>query len=87
MELDELASLHRTTWVWTRGRAGRQQQVRRFGAKNAAATQRSSWPDGRPHATLRLNLGLDCVPPKPQAGLFEDLEVGSADSEDDELAV
>lgn len=39
-------------------------------AQNAAANQRSSWADGRPHDTLRLGLGADYVPPKPQADLF-----------------
>lgn len=88
MELDELASLHETTWVWTRGHAGHEDNTRcDWLAQNAAATQRSSWADGRPHATLRLDLGADYVPPKPQAGLFEDVEPGGEDDEDDEEAV
>ena len=81
MELDDLASLHTTTWTWTRGHAGHEDNTRcDWLAQNAAATQRSSWADGRPHATLRLDLGADYVPAKPQAGLFEDAE----DDEDDE---
>jgi hypothetical protein len=56
-------------------------------AQNAAATQRSSWADGRPHATLRLALGADYVPPKPQADIFADVEHGGEDDEDDEEAV
>ncbi len=44
-------------------------------AAERTATQRSSWADGRPHASLRLNLGADYVPPKPHAGVFEDLEI------------
>ena len=83
MELDELASLHKATWVWTRGHAGHVDNTRcDLLAQNAAVTQRSSWPDGRPHATLRLNLGADYVPPKPQAGLFEDLEPAGEDDDD-----
>ncbi len=75
MELDELNALHRTTWLWTKGHAGHEDNTRCDElAENAAATQRSSWPDGRPHGALRLALGADYVPPKPQTGLFEDLE-------------
>jgi len=66
--LDESASLHKTTWVWTRGHASHEDNVRcDWLARNAAATQQSSWADGRPHAPLRLGLGADYVPPKPQA--------------------
>ena len=85
MELDELASQHKTAWVWTRGHAGQEDNTRcDWLAQNAAATQRSSWADGRPHASLRLGLGVDYVPPKPQADLFEDAEPGGEDDEDDE---
>jgi hypothetical protein len=88
MELDELASLHKTTWLWTRGHAGHEDNTRcdRL-AQNAAATQRSSRADGRPHATLRLALGADYVPPKPQANLFADVEHAGQDDEDDEELV
>jgi ribonuclease HI len=87
MELDELASMHKTTWTWTRGHAGHQDNTRcDWLAQNAAATQRSSWADGRQHATLPLNRGADYVPPKPQPGLFEGLESGGEDDEDDEAA-
>jgi hypothetical protein len=42
-------------------------------------------PDGRPHGRLRLDLGRDYVPPKPQAGLFDALDYGddADDAEDD----
>ncbi|MGO4885748.1 MAG: RNase H family protein [Bryobacteraceae bacterium] len=87
MELDELASRHKTTWVWTRGHAGHAYNTRcDWLAQNAAAAQRSSWADGRPHANLRLDLGASYVPPKPQAGLFEDVEPGGEDDGDDEGA-
>jgi hypothetical protein len=70
IELDQLASLHKPTWVWTRGHADHEDDVRcDLLARNAAATQKSSWPDARRHAPLPLNLGADYVPPKPQAGL------------------
>ena len=80
MELDELAAFHRTTWLWTRGHAGHQDNVRcDLLAQQAAHTLTSSWPDNRPHQPLPHGLGPDYVPPKPQAGLFDDL----ADEEDD----
>jgi len=84
IELDELAALHKTTWVWTRGHAGHEDNTRcDWLAQNAAATQRSSWADGRPHAPLRLGLGADYVPPKPQASLFDDVEPAGEDDQDD----
>jgi len=69
IELDELGSLHKPTWKWTRGHADHEDNVRcdRL-ARNAAATQQSCWVDGRRHAPLPLNLGVDYVPPKPKAG-------------------
>ena len=58
--------LHKTTRVWTRGHAGHEDNTRcDWLAQNASATQRNSWADGRPHAPLRLGLGVDYVPPKP----------------------
>lgn len=85
MGLDELAALHSTIWLWTRGHASHEDNTRcDWLAQNAAATQRSCRADGRPHATLRLGLGADYVPLKPQAGLFEDLEIGGEDAEDDD---
>jgi ribonuclease HI len=88
IELDELASLHKTTWAWTRGHAGHEDNTRcDWLAQNAAATQRSSWTDGRPHAPLRLGLGVDYVPSKPQAALFDDAEPDSEDDDDDEDAL
>jgi ribonuclease HI len=68
IELDALASLHKPTWKWTRGHADHEDNVRcdRL-ARNAAATQQSSWAGGRRHAPLPLNLGVDYVPPKPKA--------------------
>ena len=75
LELDEDASLHKPTWRWIRSHADHEDNLRcDWLARNAAATQKSSWPDGRPHAPLRLGLGPDYVPPKPQAGLFGDAE-------------
>jgi hypothetical protein len=85
MELDELASLRQTTWVWTRGHSGHEDNSRcDWLAQTAAAMQRSCWEDGRRHAVLRLGLDADYVPPKPQAGLFEELEPGGEDDDDDE---
>lgn len=87
MELDELASLHKTSWAWTRGHAGHEDNTRcDWLAQNAAATQRSSWADGRPHATPRLALGADYVPPKPQADLFADMGPDGEDDDDAEEA-
>lgn len=83
MELDELAALHRTTWSWTKGHADHDDNNRcDWLAQNAARTQTSSWPDGRPHDPLRLNLGRDYIPPNPQGGLFEGGEF--AGEEDDQ---
>ena len=88
MELDELAAPHKTTWVWTRGHAGHEDNTRcDWLAQNAAATQRSTWEDGRPHAPLRLGLGADYVPPKPQASLFDDVDPAGEDDQDDEEAL
>ena len=88
MELNEDASLHKTTWRWTRSHADNKDNARcDLLARNAAATQKSSWADGRPHAPLRLGLGVDYVPPKPQAGLFDDAEPAAEDDEDDEEAL
>jgi hypothetical protein len=82
--LDEDASLHKTTWVWTRSHAGHEDNVRcDWLARNAAAAQKSSWADGRPHAPLRLRLDTNYMPPKPQAGLFDDAEPATEDDEDD----
>src|SRR5258708_40333991 len=71
----------------SRGHTGHQDNTRcDWLAQNAAATQRSSWADGRPYAPLLLDLGVDYVPPKPQLGLFEDVEPSGEDDEDaDEL--
>lgn len=75
MELDELAGLHQATWLWTKGHAGHIDNSRcDWLAQNAAGTQTSCWPDGRRHAPLRLNLGPGYIPPRPQGGLFDDLE-------------
>jgi ribonuclease HI len=88
MELDELASLHKVNWIWTRGHAGHEDNTRcAWLAQNAAVTQRSSWADGRPHAPLPLNLGADYAPPKPQADLFDEIEHGVKDDADDEETV
>ncbi len=88
MELDGLAALQSVTWVWTKGHAGHEDNNRcDWLAQNAAATQRSSWADGRPHLPMRLNLGADYVPPKPQAGLFDMDEAGAEDDHEEEFPV
>jgi hypothetical protein len=81
MELGKLASLNETTWLWTRAHAGHDDNSRcDWLAQNAAATPRICWADGRPHAPLRLSLGADYVPPKPQP----DLEGVESDENDDD---
>jgi ribonuclease HI len=73
MELDAVMAAHRTTWIWTKGHAGHDDNNRcDWLAQKAATTQTSSWPDRRPHADLRFNLGAAYVPPRPQTGLFDD---------------
>jgi ribonuclease HI len=64
IELDELVQGHQTRWLWTKGPADHQDNNRcDWLAQNAARTQTSSWPDRRPHAALRRNLGPGYVPP------------------------
>ena len=85
IELDELVGLHHTNWVWTRGHASHEDNNRcDWLAQNAARTQSSSWPDGRAHAPLRLDLGVGYLPPRPQGSLFEELTSGedAADEQD-----
>ncbi|MDX2153621.1 MAG: ribonuclease HI [Bryobacteraceae bacterium] len=78
MELDHLVSRHQTQWLWTRGHSGHPDNERcDHLAETAAAQQRSSWPDNRPHAALTLGLGPDYVPPRPQESLF-----GAMDDDD-----
>jgi ribonuclease HI len=85
MELDELVSLNKTTWLWTRGHAGHEDNNRcDWLDQNAAATQRSCWADGRPHSPLRFALGADYVPPKPQQSLFEDTDPDRTDNDEEE---
>jgi len=49
MELDELTSLNKTTWLWTRGHAGhKDNSLCDWLAQNAATTQRSCWADDGP---------------------------------------
>jgi len=73
MELDALAAVHKTEWVWTKGHAGHPDNERAdLLAENAALTQTSSFGSGIPHGPLRLALGWEYVPPRPQIGLFED---------------
>ena len=61
MELDELASLHKTTWVWTRGHAGHEDNARcDWLAQDAAAALQSflgEWKAAR------------ASPPRPGFGL------------------
>ena len=85
MELDDLVALHKTNWLWTKGHASHEDNNRcDWLAQNAARTQTSSWDDGRPHGALRLNLGRDYLPPKPQRSLFDGLDDG-ADEDDDQF--
>ena len=85
MELDALVEVHKTNWIWTKGHAAHEDNNRcDWLAQNAARTQTSSWPDGRPHASLRLDLGRDYVPPKPQASLFDALDSGDDDEEEND---
>jgi len=82
MELDELAALHKATWIWTKGHAAHEDNNRcDWLAQNAARTQTSSFAGGLPHGPLRLNLGRDYIPPNPQGGLFDMLE--AEEGEDD----
>ncbi len=81
IELEELVSIHRTNWTWTKGHADHDDNNRcDWLAQNAARSQTSSWPDGRPHGALRYALGWAYVPPRPQASLFD----GFANEEEDE---
>jgi len=85
MELDELVALHKTTWVWTKGHAAHEDNNRcDWLARNAARTQSSCFPDGQPHAPLRLNLARDYRPPDPQLSLFDSFgaEEGAENGED-----
>ena len=80
IELDDLASAHQITWLWTKGHAAHADNNRcDWLAQNAARTQSSSFAGGVPHAPLRHDLGAGYLPPRPQGGLFDDLE----DLEDD----
>ena len=54
-----------------------------------AGSKRGGHPEkllgGRtPPCTPYLSLGADYVPPKPQPGLFEDIEMDGADEDDEE---
>ncbi len=83
MELDELVAIHQTTMLWTKGHAGHGDNNRcDFLAQNAAMTQSSSWPT-LPHAPLRLNLGRDFIPPKPQLGLFSAFDEDEEDEDNE----
>jgi ribonuclease HI len=83
IELDELVAIHQTNWIWTKGHASHADNNRcDWLAQNAARTQTSSWPDGSPHGRLRRDLGWDYVPPKPQGGLFDELDLMEEDESD-----
>lgn len=87
IELDGLAGKHQTTWLWTRGHAGHEDNTRcDWLAQKAAESQASSWPDNRSHAPLLYGLGADYIPPKPQAGLFEDLDDSPEEPDDEDPA-
>src|ERR1022692_4289018 len=82
-EFDRCVGIHKTNWIWTKGHAAHEDNNRcDWLAQNAARTQASSWPDGTPHGRLRLDLGRDYVPPKPQAGLFDTLDPGDNDEDE-----
>jgi ribonuclease HI len=84
MELDALNNFHRTNWLWTKGHASHADNNRcDWLAQDAARTQTSSFPDNKPHASLRLGLNADYIPPNPQAGLFESLDPVGEDDESD----
>jgi ribonuclease HI len=83
MELDELVGIHKTNWIWTKGHATHEDNNRcDWLARNAARTQSSTWPGARQHGRLRLDLGRGYVPPKPQAGLFDALDIGDDDEDE-----
>lgn len=72
IELDELTAIHDVTWKWTRGHSSHEDNNRcDWLAHNAARTQTSSWPDGRPHSPMRHDYGREWIPPRPQASLFD----------------
>ena len=84
MELDELDRAHQTTWLWTKGHALHDDNNRcDWLAQNAARTQTSSFGAGSPSGPLRLNLGRDYLPAKPQASLFEGLDDAVEDDDRD----
>ena len=84
IELDELVAIHQTTWSWTKGHAAHDDNNRcDWLAQNAARMQISSWPDRRPHGQLLRGLGPGYIPPKPQSGLFEDLDPSEEDDDPD----
>jgi ribonuclease HI len=75
IELEELNAKHQTCWLWTKGHAEHDDNNRcDWLAQNAARTQSSSWGEGKSRAPLRYELGPDYVPPRPQGGLFDNLE-------------
>ena len=81
--MSDLVGIHKTNWIWTKGHAAHEDNNRcDWLAQNAARTQTSSWPDGTPHGRLRLDLGRDYVPPKPQAGLFDTPDPGENDEDE-----
>ena len=84
MELDELAALHKTTWVWTRGHAGHEDNTRReWLAQNAATTQRSCWEDGGPQRTCAPGPVCGLRAAQPQGSLFDDVDAdGDQDGEE-----
>lgn len=87
IELDELVSIHKTEWLWTKGHASHEDNNRcDWLAQNAARTQTSSWDDNRPHGQLIHNLGREYVPPRPQGSLFDEVENEDDDGDEWDLA-
>ncbi len=85
LEMDELVGIHKTNWIWTRGHAAHEDNNRcDWLAQNAARTQANSFPDGAPHAPLRLGLTRDYVPPRPQGVLFNLSDPGDGADDEDE---
>ena len=81
--------IYKTDWVWTKDQANHEDNNRcDWLAQTAARMQAGSWPDNRRHARLRLDLGREYVPPRPQASLFAGAGADDAGDEDeDEPAV
>ena len=82
MELDGLAELHRTSWTSTKGQHARGQQSLRLACPECRPHTNeflARQPPARPATALDLARGY--LPPKPQAGLFDDFDEGDEEEE------